>query len=569
MPTADDIRWFKEQFHNEIQAATAGTLFDLDMLTALACQETGEIWPILRKDPKLSKAQIVALCVGDTLDADKGRRAFPKNKAALVRVPNGQAMFDIARQALLDMAIHIPSYRSATRNANKFVHGFRVWQFDLQFFKDESEYFLEKRYEKLEATLGKAIGELKDALKKIGLDSKPSLDDMEMAFVAIAYNTGGFNPSKGLKQGFFDGTLFYGEAIFRFIRLARTVSVPGGTPAIAPPKVGNAIVPAPSPVEATGNTFHVDTRESALRLRSEPKISTPSGKNVIATVPDGHPVRAATGTAHNGFISVETSLFGANLRGFVSKELLKPSAPGTEIPVSVPADSPPNSGIVAVTMPRKEGTITRRKDIADSHSLNEPNQPDRVGTTPAALVAELGRIITWLAVDKPAHKRYQPRNGLTFCNIYTHDYCHLAGVYLPRVWWTQAAIKDLAQGKTVRPFIESTITEMRANDIFRWLRDFGQDFGWRQTGTLTKLQEAANQGALGLIIARRKEDGRSGHMIMVVPEMDKKRARRNAAGEVIAPLQSQAGSVNFRYRTGKLKWWNEDRFAESAFWIHS
>jgi len=239
------------------------------------------------------------------------------------------------------------------------------------------------------------------------------------------------------------------------------------------------------------------------------------------------------------------------------------------VPIVTPAETPPRTGIVAVTMPRKAGTVTRRKDIADAHSLNEPDQPGRVGMTPAALVAELGEIIAWLAVDKPAHKRYQPRGGLTFCNIYTHDYCHLAGVYLPRVWWTQAAIRDLAQGKTVEPLIESTITEMRANDIFRWLRDFGKDFGWRQTGTLTKLQEGANQGALGLIIARRKEDGRSGHMVMVVPEIGDKRARRNAAGEVIAPLQSQAGSVNCRFGTGKRNWWNDDRFAESALWIHS
>ncbi len=184
MATADDIRWFKEQFHEEIEAATASTLFDLDMLTALACQETGEIWPILRKNRSLSKAQIVALCVGDTLDEDKGRRAFPRNKAALVAAPKGQAMFDIAHQALVDMAVHIPSYRAAARNANKFVHGYGVWQFDLQFFKNEPEYFLERRYEKLEAT-GK-------------------------------------------------------RSLRGFIRLARTVAVPGRTPAIPPPGPGNA-----------------------------------------------------------------------------------------------------------------------------------------------------------------------------------------------------------------------------------------------------------------------------------------------------------------------------------------
>ena len=35
----------------------------------------------------------------------------------------------------------------------------------------------------------------------------------------------------------------------------------------------------------------------------------------------------------------------------------------------------------------------------------------------------LWRIVDYLAVDKASHARYQPRDGLTFCNIYAHDYC--------------------------------------------------------------------------------------------------------------------------------------------------
>lgn len=37
MPTVDDIRWFKNNFENDVRAATAGTPFTLDMMTALAC----------------------------------------------------------------------------------------------------------------------------------------------------------------------------------------------------------------------------------------------------------------------------------------------------------------------------------------------------------------------------------------------------------------------------------------------------------------------------------------------------------------------------------------------------
>jgi hypothetical protein len=109
---------------------------------------------------------------------------------------------------------------------------------------------------------------------------------------------------------------------------------------------------------------------------------------------------------------------------------------------------------------------------------------------------------------------------------------------------------------------------MRANDLFRWLRDFGPIFGWRQTGTLTKLQLAANQGAIAIIVARRRDNNRSGHIVMVVPETDTERARRDASGDITSPLQSQAGVTNFRYGTSQAGWWNREAFAEHAFWVH-
>ena len=47
------------------------------------------------------------------------------------------------------------------------------------------------------------------------------------------------------------------------------------------------------------------------------------------------------------------------------------------------------------------------------------------------------------------------------------------------------------------------------------------------------------------------------------------RAKRDAAGEVSMPLQSQAGVKNFRYGNGKANWWRGSEFAESAFWVHA
>ncbi|MGE8322324.1 MAG: hypothetical protein ACN6OX_04495, partial [Pseudomonas sp.] len=122
MPTTQDIRWFKEQFQREIAQAIAGTPLTVDHLTALACQETGSIWPFLRK-AKLPLAEVTALCVGDTLDDTAGRKAFPRNKAALLAAPHGELMFDMAHQALVDMAKFVPGYADVAKKAHKFCHG--------------------------------------------------------------------------------------------------------------------------------------------------------------------------------------------------------------------------------------------------------------------------------------------------------------------------------------------------------------------------------------------------------------------------------------------------------------
>jgi hypothetical protein len=225
MPTADDIRWFKQQFRARIEPALTGVPFDLDMIVAIACQETGEIWPVLRKKG-LPLDRIVALCVGDTIDykaRNQGRQAFPRNKEALVAEPNGQLMFDIARRALEDMAAYIPGYQGAVANPNKFCHGFGVFQRDLQFFKEDPDYFLERRYESFANSLTHCLGELRRGLTTLRYQSRASLTDTEFAKVAIAYNTGRYNASKGLKQGYFDGGKYYGERIHDYVTLSRTV----------------------------------------------------------------------------------------------------------------------------------------------------------------------------------------------------------------------------------------------------------------------------------------------------------------------------------------------------------
>jgi len=567
MPNADDILWFKQQFAADIEPAVTDTPFDLDMLAALACQETGEIWPMLRRQG-IARDEILRLCVGDTLDRPK---TFPKNRADLCRVNRGSEMFAAGHQLLVDMAQHIKGYAKVATNPDKFCHGYGIFQYDIQAFAPATIGFFLGGYATFEVALQMCLSNLREKMKRIGFDPAKPLNDLQMAAVAIAYNTGSYKPAKGLQQGYRPpGGRYYGEMFFDYLKLAHTVAVPGGAPPVlAPAGPGVALVPPPRPVSASGQPYLVATEGGNLNVRDTPeKNAARPNVNVVASLPSGQPVMVVDPAQTHGFVRIETSFKGALIHGWCSFALLAP-APGVTMPLPVaPIPVAPTDGIVAVDCPPRAGVVTKRTAPADAFSLNEPDQPGRTGTDAATLRAEIATIIDWLAVDTPAHKRYQPGSGRTYCNIYAHDFCHLAGVYLPRVWWSQAAIADLARGRIVSPRYGETIDEQRANDLFRWLRDWGERFGWRRTQSLTDLQLAADSGGIGLIVARRKEDGRSGHIVVIVPESPA-HAARWGAGAVTAPLQSQAGSVNFQYGAGKTDWWRDDRFAEFAFWVHA
>src|SRR4051812_18391709 len=163
MSEQDAIRWFKTQFGGAITAACRGTPYTLDMATAIAMQETySDCWrPIYQTKPT---SEVLRLCVGDTLDFPRrGADAFPKNKDELCQTPAGKAMFSIARQALLDVAQVSPGYRGAAQNLDKFCHGYGIFQYDIQHFKTDPDFFLNKAWIDINECIKKLIGELDEA----------------------------------------------------------------------------------------------------------------------------------------------------------------------------------------------------------------------------------------------------------------------------------------------------------------------------------------------------------------------------------------------------------------------
>ena len=63
MAIRDDILWFKKEFLDKIDVAVESTPFTSDLITAIACQETGFLWRTLRA-ADLPTAEILRLCAG-------------------------------------------------------------------------------------------------------------------------------------------------------------------------------------------------------------------------------------------------------------------------------------------------------------------------------------------------------------------------------------------------------------------------------------------------------------------------------------------------------------------------
>ncbi|HKX26727.1 MAG TPA: hypothetical protein VJ302_03445 [Blastocatellia bacterium] len=291
-----------------------------------------------------------------------------------------------------------------------------------------------------------------------------------------------------------------------------------------------------------------------LNLRREPAIDP---ENILVRLPGGHRVRrlepAPIPNAPDWW-RVMTTVHNTDLEGFTCHRFL------------VPADQfnppPPHNRISEVHLTTSQ-PILRGETRGRAFPLNEGGQPRRTGTTQAARTAELGRIIQWLDVEQNA--RYLPIPGTTFCNIYTFDFCCLANVYIPRVWWTATAIAQLMAGQTVTPAYGVSVTEKNANNLYDWFNEFGPGFGWARSFDLNDLQRAANHGQVVVICAQRRDLNRSGHICLVVPETSEHRATRSG-GEVTIPLQSQAGANNFRY--GGRRWWTGEEFGGFGFWKH-
>ncbi|HEY7639006.1 MAG TPA: SH3 domain-containing protein [Steroidobacteraceae bacterium] len=289
-----------------------------------------------------------------------------------------------------------------------------------------------------------------------------------------------------------------------------------------------------------------------LNVRRSPAIN-PS--NVIGTLGLGEHVEKI-GQPSTDWLQVQN----ARVSGFAAVRFLSRIA-ATSVPAPAPAAAqfiPPQVNFLPSAKASLSSTEHRHRP------LGLQVLPRVAGQSDAARCADLNSIVQQLDVEHSA--RYQPTTKSTYCNIYAYDYCYLAGVYLPRVWWMSKALVDLSRGLPVGVAYGSTVSELTANALFTWLAEWGDEFGWQRCLEVTQLQQQVNTGAVGIICAQRTNLSRSGHIVAVVPESSGHAAER-VGQSVVTPLQSQAGARNKAYFASQ--WWTSLDFRAHGFWIHS
>lgn len=339
-----------------------------------------------------------------------------------------------------------------------------------------------------------------------------------------------------------------------------------------PPKAIFVEFPAGFTPTTSGVLFRI-AAPSGLDLCTTPEASKKD--KIIGTFPHGMLVRFLANSTVPSWWQVSVDDAGKTKNGFIDASRLSrlaSSPEGCPIPSPINTESSPVPGIpasasavVEVHLPNPRNSPVRRTDTGSrAHKLNEASAPLRDIASSAKRVASFEAIISWL--NPEGFARYLPGNGQTYCNIYAYDFTCLAGVYIPRIWWTQKAIHQLTLGASVNIKYEDTVSELTANDLQRWFLDWGGNFGWSPVQKVDALQNHANRGGVAVIVARNSRG--HGHITLVVPESDDHSAKRDSSGTVTIPVESQAGAKNHNHITKNSAWWTASNFT-TGFWIHA
>jgi len=146
--------WLKRTFGQEMNTASAGTPFSVDLMCGIACKETAVHWVnwIADRTPD----EILSLCVFDASGDYPGTRrsAFPRNTAAF------RARYDADFTAMLIEEANRARRVRDLRDAQWVYKGYGIFQYDLQHITNDEGFFREKQWYRFPPCLDRLMREL-------------------------------------------------------------------------------------------------------------------------------------------------------------------------------------------------------------------------------------------------------------------------------------------------------------------------------------------------------------------------------------------------------------------------
>ncbi len=274
-------RWLKRNYGDRIEAATKDTPIPPHVICGIACQETAYFWLSFVDD--LEPGELLGRCVLDASGdhPSSPRSAFPRNTRAF------RATYD---DAFAEMLIDEANKTRALRDYSPrdwVYKGYGIFQYDLQFVKEDEAYFRERQWYDFDACLGRVMHELDVTWKRHG----------ELWEAVRAYNGSGSRAQQ------------YKRNVKKFCEVTEEVwaSAPG------PVKPKPVPMPEPTPEPATQEPAAVaagpqDGAGDTMPAGTSAPAPAPAPATAAAAAPPPQPIPVAAPTAVPSAIPVPAAM---------------------------------------------------------------------------------------------------------------------------------------------------------------------------------------------------------------------------------------------------------------------
>jgi len=156
--------WIRHNFATAIAPVIIGTQITFELIQAIACKETHNIW-LPRIDTHAAK-DLIPLCIGDASGDVPGtiRKAFPVNAAAF-----REKFGDDFTKMLISEANKARALRGL--GPDQFLYkGYGIFQYDLQHVLTDAAFFRDRQWHSIDKCAEKLVLELNKKFKASGGD---------------------------------------------------------------------------------------------------------------------------------------------------------------------------------------------------------------------------------------------------------------------------------------------------------------------------------------------------------------------------------------------------------------